>query len=340
MSAQPLPETAEYLMKAVKEAGYSVSSQQVARWHRSGLLPLPRQQHLPWGKGTQTEYPPGTASQLVALVHLHRHNRYLDDVGWRLWWYGFDVTEGHWQGSLRHAAARFDGISAKTHWAVDLLDHDDDRIAKRALDELIVAATDSSAPRFVKHLRKRLGRDNFVSFLRFLMTVVEGTLGSPPDANTDRDGAKDLAIVHRATGLDLSQRRPPKGFPPLLIDPETIWESFGAVSTVIQGAPLVSRIATVSEGAWIEARDELRSLMCFFSVFVGAFRIIFRKRSPYGFAVAAEIADNATTFDLAGMLIFYRILKDEVFQGREADVIKAVRGFLVRFAPWYFAHAA
>ncbi len=332
MSAQPQPETAEDLMRAVKEAGLSVSSQQVARWHRTGLLPKPSQRSLGRGRGTQTVYPPGTTRQLVALIHLHKRHRYLDDVGWRLWWHGFPVSERHWLGSLRHAASCFSDIRDKAGQALALLESGDEDEADMVFADMETAVANSSAPKFVKHLRKRVGRKNFISFLCFLMKVVDGSIGDPPDATDDCDNARDLRIVAGATGLDRSQRRPPKGFLPLLFSREDIWRGFADVSSVFRDETIASRIDGISEASWIEARDELRDLMTFFQIIVMVLRPAFGKRSPYGFGIAAEIADNATTFDLAVMLIFYRALKDEVFRGNEVALIGAVRGILALYA--------
>ncbi|MDE2200871.1 MAG: hypothetical protein KGJ41_17815 [Rhodospirillales bacterium] len=339
MISEPQAETAEYLMARVTEADLSASAAQVARWHRVGLLPQPRQQSLGRGRGTQTVYPPGTARQLIALIQLHRRYRYLDDVGWRLWWHGFSVSEPHWLGHLRHAASRFDDIRAKARQALALLEDDDDQVADAVLANLETAAVDSSVPKFVKHLRKRVGRRNFASLLRFLMMVVDGSFGSPPDATDDPDKEQDLIIVARATGFGQSQRRPPKGYLPLLIDPKAIWESFGIVSSVLREATLVSRVEHVRESAWIEARDELRDMMTFFQIFIEVLRPIFGRRLPYGLGVAAEIADQATTFDLALMLIVYRALKDDAFHCDEANLIESARGSLAAYAAWRSRHA-
>ncbi len=340
MISEPQAETAECLLAAVTQAGLSASAAQVARWHRAGLLPQPRQRSLGRGRGTQTVYPPGTARQLVALIQLHRRYRYLDDVGWRLWWHGFHVSEPFWRGSLRNAAGRFAVIRLKAGQALALLESDDDDVADKALADMEAAAVTSSAPTFVKHLRKRVGRDDFMSLLRLLIMVVDGCFGDVPDAKNDPDGARDLAILARATGLDRSQRRPPKGFLPLLVSHEDIWRSFADLSNVMRGDTIASQISGLPEASWIEARDELRDLMTFFQIFVDVLRPVFGKRSAYGFGVASEVANNATTFDLALVLIFYRNLKDQVFRGNEAKVIEAVRGFLALHAAWRSRHAA
>jgi hypothetical protein len=88
--AEPRDEVIKYAAKL----GYVVTAPQLARWHRAGLLPRPRQQPLGRGRGTETVYPPGTAAQVVALCQIKDDERRLGRVAFRLWWEGFDVDLG------------------------------------------------------------------------------------------------------------------------------------------------------------------------------------------------------------------------------------------------------
>jgi len=71
--------------------GFAVSAAQLARWHRAGILPSPRQRSLGRGRGTETAYPPGTSLQLVALCKVKEHERRLSKIAFQLWWEGFTV---------------------------------------------------------------------------------------------------------------------------------------------------------------------------------------------------------------------------------------------------------
>lgn len=85
------PEPRDEVIRYAAAFGNKVSAAQLARWHRAGLLPRPRQQPLGRGLGTATLYPSGTSAQLVALCQIREEERRLDRVAFRLWWEGFSV---------------------------------------------------------------------------------------------------------------------------------------------------------------------------------------------------------------------------------------------------------
>lgn len=89
-------------------AGFPVSEDQLARWHRRGLLPRPSQRPLGRGRGTITIYPPGSGMQLVALCEVRRHVRSLEMAGFQLWWDGFDVDVELVRPVLRTASEELD----------------------------------------------------------------------------------------------------------------------------------------------------------------------------------------------------------------------------------------
>lgn len=101
---------AKDLLVAVAEAGFTVSEPQLARWHRAGLLPRPRQLSLGRGKGTATAYPPGTALQLLALCRIRHTEHSLARAGFRLWWEGYEVEADLILGPLQTSAAAIDAI--------------------------------------------------------------------------------------------------------------------------------------------------------------------------------------------------------------------------------------
>src|ERR1700733_9866438 len=88
--------------------GYAVSPTQLARWHRAGLLPRPRQQALGRGRGTETLYPAGTALQVVAICQIKDEERRLERIAFRLWWEGFSVDLSVIQGQLAAAVQSFE----------------------------------------------------------------------------------------------------------------------------------------------------------------------------------------------------------------------------------------
>jgi len=103
-------ETREELLDLAKARGYSVTEHQLARWHRAGLLPRPKQRSLGKGHGTQTVYPPGTGRQLLRLceIHFDDKEKRLLHVGWRLWWEDYEVSSKPIRDLLSRVASMVD----------------------------------------------------------------------------------------------------------------------------------------------------------------------------------------------------------------------------------------
>lgn len=108
-----MAEPAELLLATAKSKGFTLSPAQVARWHRVGLLRRPRQQSLGRGRGTETIYPAGSTTQLLALCEQRMKKRSLKVVGWNLWLQGFPVAEKFWKADLRDAAQHWDRVRNK-----------------------------------------------------------------------------------------------------------------------------------------------------------------------------------------------------------------------------------
>lgn len=98
-------QTRDEVLAVAAEAGFAISSDQLARWHRGGLLPRPRQVSRGRGRGTVTIYPRGTAEQVVALCEITANHRSLARAGFQLWWSGYPVDpEQVWLPLLKVAA--------------------------------------------------------------------------------------------------------------------------------------------------------------------------------------------------------------------------------------------
>ena len=107
-----MPESADQtrddVLSAAAEAGYPITGDQLARWHRGGLLPRPRQRSRGRGFGTVTIYPPGTAEQVVALCEITARHRSLARAAFQLWWDGFPVDPEQICTPLMKVAAKVD----------------------------------------------------------------------------------------------------------------------------------------------------------------------------------------------------------------------------------------
>jgi hypothetical protein len=91
MNAGEHEEPRDQVIADAARAGHAITADQLARWHRAGLLPRPRQLSLGRGRGTISVYPAGTGEQVVALCQFKDEDRRLDRVACRLWWEGFPV---------------------------------------------------------------------------------------------------------------------------------------------------------------------------------------------------------------------------------------------------------
>ena len=101
-------QTREQVLLALATAGFEVTGDQLARWHRAGLLPRPRQRSLGRGLGTVTVYPPGTVEQAMALCQIRTRHRSLSRAAFQLWWDGFAVDLSQVLEPIKLVAAKVD----------------------------------------------------------------------------------------------------------------------------------------------------------------------------------------------------------------------------------------
>ena len=184
----------------------------------------------------------------------------------------------------------------------------------------------------MKRLRKRVGRDNFVTLVSLLMEVVAGRFGVVPRSGGTAERVIDDLILEKATGLYRARQRVPDGLVRLLVNPPMVRSAFADIAGIFRGPSFVQRVTEASAAGWVEVRDELRDLLLAITKLVRGLQHLFGRHSPFGLSVLADIGEDATTFDLAGMLILYRAMKDEVFRGQELPIITACRVFLATVA--------
>jgi hypothetical protein len=69
------------LAGAARRAGAKdVTPRKVWRWRRAGLIPPPTRRGLGQGRGTRSEYPPGTVEQVVEVARILKERKYLSDA--------------------------------------------------------------------------------------------------------------------------------------------------------------------------------------------------------------------------------------------------------------------
>jgi hypothetical protein len=257
MTASAGFELAEDLVLRAKAAGFDVSTEQIARWNRVGLLPKPHQHGLGQGNGSEIRYPLGTGDQLLALCSLHKQFRKLENVGWYLWLNGYQVAEKYWRKPLTDAVLYFDGnrqlfkkkILDTAYGIVSVR-----RSGQNFLDSLSGLRVEN---RHFRRARRRIGASNFSEFSRIIVTIAVGAYRADAESN-ERDSAAEREVIESGLGL-LRARidRLENGQPLLTGDIEPILEKFSAR---LAKATKLMMLRTISSGEINCARDELRLL--------------------------------------------------------------------------------
>jgi hypothetical protein len=189
------------LLALARQKGYPISELQLVRWHRAGLLPRPQQQPLKEGRGTCSLYPSGTGEQLLLLCSLRVHERRLSQLGWQLWMAGYRVEYGIIRRQLQQATVR---ISHWMQWFADFKQAINQRDSEQTLDLIEHYAEGPLRSQPLRHIRKRIGREHFPTFLvRLLELAVEDSdeRASPADED-EHERLLDLRILARGLGLE------------------------------------------------------------------------------------------------------------------------------------------
>ncbi len=186
--------TVEVLIGTAARQGYLVTPRQVERWHKAGLLPRRRQLHLPGRRGSVGVYPAGTEAQFLALCRWRSKRRKLTELGFWLWWEGYDVPLRTVQTSLERVLPTVPRLSPAR--AFDA--------AEEGAEQLL------HDPRFAPARRVRWRLRSEADALTALLTLLVAGLGGKPlwatgsEAQLDEASPQDL--VFRGLGLDRAAR--------------------------------------------------------------------------------------------------------------------------------------
>ncbi len=166
MNAATTYETGEALVALARQHGYAISQTQLARWHRAGLLPRPRQLPRRVTRGTYSCYPNGTGEQLLELCSLRATERRLSHLAWRLWLVGYPVARSIIRAQLALATQRMGRWLAWFKQATQTPDTDGELLD---LLEHYAQANVPFSP--LRRLRKRIGREHLPTFFRMLIEL-------------------------------------------------------------------------------------------------------------------------------------------------------------------------
>jgi hypothetical protein len=202
MNSDQSSETKQEVLAQARKRGYPLSSTQLVRWHRAGLLPRPRQHPLKGARGTCSLYPSGTGEQVVLLCSLQRNERRFAHLAWQLWLAGYPVDLRLIRGQLAHATLR---LARWRRWFADFKQaiHEKDASGE-TLDLIELYATGDLYFQPLRRIRKRTGRQHFPTFLRLLVKLATEPGSQTTSDDDEREWSFDLRIL--ALGLGLEKR--------------------------------------------------------------------------------------------------------------------------------------
>jgi hypothetical protein len=205
MNSYTAYESSQHLLSLAHEQGYEVSTAQLARWHRAGLLPRPRQQALGRARGTQTLYPPGTGEQLLFLCASRLHQHSLTLLAWRLWWAGYPVSLAVIRQRLQRAAARLSHyvqlfLAMKS--SAPTVETTAQEVSERMLDDIERLSRVRLKSKLLHRIRKRVGKDYFPTFLRVLLDIASGTFGDHALNYDEAARMTELLVLSKGLGFD------------------------------------------------------------------------------------------------------------------------------------------
>ncbi len=261
MSENIRGENGKQLLELAREHDYSVSTMQLARWHRAGLLPRPTQRSLGRGLGTQSLYPLGTGEQLLLLCKLHKHERRLARLAWQIWWEGYPVDLQLIRKILQETAIQ---LSERIRWSVALKQLEqvnDDKMMEEPeqfLNFIEQFATANLEYKPLRRVRKRLGKEQFATFIRILIDIASGTFTGYSTSYDRREVLLELRILAKALGqneLFLKDEANIEHYIEKLLVPH-----LQEVSLWLQTLPWEQALTSATNFDMLQARDEIRML--------------------------------------------------------------------------------
>lgn len=315
----PNGESGHDLLSTAAGHGYSVSPTQLARWHRAGLLPRPRQRSKGRGNGTESLYPAGTGRQLLTLCRARQQVRSIDDLGWALWWEGYEVdlalVHTALKGALDHHTKAITFMrKAKNH----------NKLVDQAADLRL-------RTKFERQLRKRVGKDRFPSFMRVVSEVAAGRFKGFAEDVVTGSTAEEVEIIDRGLYLDRARKDQIRDAGPIFsgdteqllreiqpfFDPETLRAAYDA--------------ASVEE--LTQAREDVRMFLALVATF-GTVAVAVFGRGAFGIGGLLRWQEAMGTREQATTLLFWLGLRQlPTFQQGAAAVFPAIKQWLAEGWP-------
>lgn len=331
MASETQVEPSASLIDAAEVAGYSLTEDRLARWHRQGLLPSPSVKHLGKGRGTTSLYPSGTTRQLLDLLSIRQKHRSLVEVGFRLWLAGYPVSDRYSFDYLGEVAEQHDRIICTLKAARDRILSDDEKVQDEAWAEIDQFAKKRIELKFVRRIRKRVSVGKFETFIRLLLDIATGEFRGFEKEHDDESGEYDDSILRSALGINSIQARLLNGSLLWLKDP--IESVFIDLSRMFASSEFTDVLHSTQRNCIDDAREEFWILLSGISVIAAGFENLFGKKIP-AFNGIREIYELANARDLAWMLIAWCQMRHLPWAQDYPKILDALReaGFAPRSA--------
>ncbi len=274
------------LLDAARAAGFKLSDPQLGRLHRAGLVPSPRTRPLGRGKGTVSEFPPGSTTRLLRTLEIQKQERTqkFSTVAWRLWWEDGGPPPTPARELLASVATRWDRERDELS---DLLtrEAEGDPEAERQVETLYTEAEQGRVAGPLGTARRNAGRDGFASVARVMAEVATGRFESYQDHEEPaRDGTPQPhttgALVERALRLDRARTDRIAGNEPRFIGRS---ETDLTRLSSFFGERRLGQFANTPDAELNRARTEVRRLLNLVATFAPLIeRVVGRDASGYG----------------------------------------------------------
>jgi hypothetical protein len=302
-----------HLLETAQAAGFKLSDPQLGRLHRAGLVPSPRTRPLGRGKGTASEFPPGSTARLLRVLEVQKRERAqkFSTVAWRLWWE---------DGGPLAAPARELLAGVATAWdrgrdeLSDLLAREaaGDREAERLMDRLYIDVEHGRVEGPLGAIRGNAGREGFSSVVRVMAEVATGRfesyqdVESPAADGTPRPDTRG-ALVERALRIDRARSDRIAGREPRFTGSSE--SDFAHLSNLI-GKLQLGPVATMPDAELNHARAEVRRLLTLVSTFAPMIeRAAGRDASGYG--TIGRVLNPRTPRLQAFILLAWSVLRED-----------------------------
>ena len=262
----------EDLIKAAAKDGIKVSAPQIARWHRSGLLPKPKRDYSTGRRGTVTRYPPGTLQTLLAIGRVQTGRTPMDEVSWSLWWNGNDRELVEIRRYMEKVTIDLDGFIAKVRTAVQ---HGErlKGVPVSVRDSLVGAPKLRGPLGWIRRPLSHGGRDDWPVVVDILLATMTGEV--PELTSNEKEVLTDALHQGEAFEVTMNDRL---NWMPMQDGEAVTW-----FARFMQRS-LAERLSEISDDDLLVARDEARQLLTFGLTFGEFMTWLFRPDGlGYGF---------------------------------------------------------